>query len=171
MQICSWLQRELSIKPAFPFREARSASTAAGLFDQSPIQRRTEINVPRWPPRHTHLDKHDQHLGFCLSYLNILKRRSRNPFPSDYSLFSEMDRVCLQLINLKVIRRRSGVKSKRRQWASPCRASSGAGGEGQGPGSPVSEHSLPPPSTPHKSLFPLQKRNKSLAVNSGRTAH
>lgn len=124
MQICSWMQWELLGKQAFPFREARSGSTAAALFDQSPIQRRTEINVPRRPPRHTHLDKHDRHLGFCLSYLNILKRRSRNLFPNDYSLFSKMDRACLKLINLKVISRRSRVQSKRRQWASPRRASS-----------------------------------------------
>ena len=110
MQICSSIQWKFLDKASlFLQGGVQQYHSIRVAFPASDTKKSRDTCPSVASPAHS-LDRHHTHTGFCLSYLTVLKRRSRGLCAHDCSLLSKMDHVCLQPINLRVICRQSCFK-------------------------------------------------------------
>ena len=103
MQIHSWVQWEILDKASFSLARQCNGCFPSHRYEEE-WRSRCLVGFPCALPQ----DGWDKRAGSWLSWFNRLKRRFRNFSPNNCSLFSKIDRACLSLIHLRVIRRRGG---------------------------------------------------------------
>ena len=107
MQIHSWVQWKILDKASFSLARQCNGCFPSHRYKEE-WRSRCLLGFLCTLPQ----DAWDKRAGSWLRWFNRLKRRSRNFSPNNCSLFSKIDRVCLSLIHLRVIRRSGGAEAE-----------------------------------------------------------